>query len=154
VVGYGVTNGHCSYNVKVVNNTLFNNGGTQEGGGIVMTGNTNCTLASKGNVVANNIVYDNVIGLHEEGVSTADVTTYTNNLVYGNKINWGSMRMPHSNDVSANPAFVNYIKAGGGNYHLASGSPAIGKGSATYAAPKDFDGKDRGTTVDIGAYEY
>lgn len=154
VVGYGVTNGHCSYNVKVVNNTLFNNGGTQEGGAIVMTGNTNCTLASKGNVVANNIVYDNVIGLHEEGVSTADVTTYTNNLVYGNKINWGSMRMPHSNDVSANPTFVNYIKAGGGNYHLASGSPAIGKGSATYAAPKDFDGKDRGTTVDIGAYEY
>lgn len=154
VVGYGVTNGHCSYNVKVVNNTLFNNGGTQEGGGIVMTGNTNCSLASKGNVVANNIVYDNVIGLHEEGVSSADVTTYTNNLVYGNKINWGSMTMPHSNDVSANPAFVNYIKAGGGNYHLASGSPAISKGSATYAAPKDFDGKDRGTTVDIGAYEY
>ena len=154
VVGYAVTNGHCSYNVKVLNNTMFNNGGSAEGGGVVMTGNTNCTLASKGNVVANNIVYDNVIGMHEEGVSTADVTTYTNNLVFGNKINWGSMRMPHSNDVSVNPAFVNYIKAGGGDYRLSSTSPAIGKGSATYAAPADFLGKARGTTVEIGAYEY
>lgn len=154
VVGYAVTNGHCSYNVKVLNNTMFNNGGTAEGGGVVMTGNTNCTLASKGNVVANNIVYDNVIGLHEEGVSTADVTTYTNNLVYGNKINWGAMRMPHSNDVSADPAFVNYIRTGGGDYRLRSGSAAIGKGSTTYAAPSDFLAKPRGTPVDIGAYEF
>lgn len=154
VVGYAVTNGHCSYNVKVLNNTMFNNGGTAEGGAVVMTGNTNCSLASKGNVVANNIVYDNVIGLHEEGVSTADVTTYTNNLVFGNKINWGSMRMPHSNDTSADPAFVNYIKAGGGDYRLKAGSPAIGKGAASYAAPADFLGKVRGSTVDIGAYEF
>lgn len=154
VVGYAVTNGHCSYNVKVLNNTMFNNGGTAEGGAVVMTGNTNCSLASKGNVVANNIVYDNVIGLHEEGVSAADVTTYTNNLVFGNKINWGSMRMPHSNDVSADPAFVSYIKAGGGDYRLKVGSPAIGKGSATYGAPNDYLGKVRGSTVDIGAYEF
>lgn len=154
VVGYGVVNGHCSHSAKVLNNTIFNNGGPVEGGGIIMAGNTNCTLASKGNVVANNIVYDNVIGVHEERVTAADVTTYTNNLVFGNKINWGAMRMPHSNDVSANPAFVNYLKDGGGDYRLRSGSPAIGKGSATYAAPLDFLGNVRGSTVDIGAYEF
>jgi hypothetical protein len=154
VVGYAAVYGHCTYNGKVLNNTMFNNGGTSEGGGVVMVGNTNCTLPAKGNVVANNIVYDNVIGLHEERVTAADVTIYTNNLVFGNKINWGAMRMPHSNDVSANPAFVNYIRTGGGDYRLRSTSPAIGKGSATYAAPADFLGKVRGTTVDIGAYEY
>lgn len=154
VVGYAVTNGHCSYNVKVLNNTMFNNGGPVEGGGVVMTGNTKCTLASNGNVVANNIVYDSVIGLHEEGVTTADVTIYTNNLVYGNKINWGAMRMPHSNDVRADPAFVTYFRDGGGDYRVRPGSPAIGKGSAAYAPAHDFLGHRRGASVTLGAYQY
>lgn len=154
VVGYAVVNGHCSHSAKVLNNTMFNNGGPVEGGGVIMAGNTNCTLASKGNIVANNIVYNNVIGLHEERMTAADVTTYTNNLVFGNKVNWGAMRNTHSNDVSADPAFVNYLKDGGGDYRLRVGSPAINRGSATYAPAVDFLGKVRGTTVDIGAYEF
>jgi hypothetical protein len=156
VVGYGVTNGHCSYNVKVLNNTMFNNGGTAEGGGIVMTNNTNCKLPSKGNVVANNLIYDNVLGVHEEGVSKVDVTVYTNNSVFGNKTNWGEMRNAHANDVSADPVFVRYDRAGGGDYRLRSGSPQIGRGSAAQSVPHDFLGKARpgGAAVDIGACQY
>jgi hypothetical protein len=156
VVGYGVVNGHCSYNLKVLNNTLFNNGGTAEGGAIVMTNNVNCNLPNNNNVVANNIIYDNVIGVHEERVTNVDVTLYTNNLVFGNKTNWGVMKNAHKNDISANPAFVNYTKAGGGDYRLSSVSPAIGKGSTTYFAPTDYLGKTRvaGAAVDLGAYKY
>lgn len=155
VVGYGVTNGHCSYLVKVLNNTMFNNGGSVEGGGVVMTNNTNCRLASKGNVVANNLIYDNVLGVHEEGVGSADVTLYTNNSVFGNKTNWGAMRNAHSADMNAAPAFVDYQRDGGGDYRLRRGSPQIAEGSRAHFAPHDFLGKarPRGATVDIGAYQ-
>ena len=155
VVGYAVTNGHCSYNVKVFNNTMFNNGGSTEGGGVVMTNNNNCRLASTGNVVANNLIYDNVLGIHEEGVKQTDVTVYANNSVFGNRTNWGTMRNPHSHDVNVAPAFVNYQRDGSGDYRLRIGSPLIGKGSTEHFAPNDFLGKMRpsGSAVDIGAYQ-
>ena len=155
VVGYGVTNGHCSYNVNVLNNTMFSNGGSTEGGGVVMTNNSNCQLASKGNVVANNLIYDNVLGVHEEGVKQADVTVYANNSVFGNKTNWGTMRNPHSHDVNAAPVFVNYQRDGGGDYRLRIGAPQTGTGSAEHFAPNDFLGKTRpsGAAVDIGAFQ-
>jgi hypothetical protein len=156
VVGYAVTNGHCSYNVKVLNNTMFGNGGTVEGGGVVMTNNTNCSLPSNGNIVANNIIYDNVLGVHEEGVTSGvDVTTYTNNLVYGNTTNYGVMGNPHVNDRTGNPLFVNYIRTGGGNYHLQSTSPAVNTGTSNSAPAFDMDGvaRPQGGAFDIGAYE-
>jgi hypothetical protein len=112
VVGYAVVTGHCSYNVKVLNNTMHNNGGTVEGGGIVMTNNTNCKLPSNGNVVANNIIYKNVLGVHEERVTSADVTSYTNNLVYCNKTDWGAMTNSHTNEVSGGGALSHYTRPG------------------------------------------
>ncbi|HEU4373550.1 MAG TPA: DUF1565 domain-containing protein [Telluria sp.] len=156
VVGYGVTNGHCSYNVNVLNNTMFNNGGSVEGGGVVMTNNSNCRIASNGNVVANNLIYDSVLGVHEEGVGRADVTVYTNNSVFGNKTNWGQMRNSHSHDVNAEPAFVNYQRDGGGDYRLRRDAPQVAKGSTAYFAPHDFLGRARssGSPVDIGAHQH
>jgi hypothetical protein len=154
VVGYGVTSGHCAYNNKIVNNTIFGNGGTVEGGGIILAGNTNCTNSATGYVVANNIIFDSVVGVHEEQQPVG--ATYVNNLVFGNTTNWGSMGNTHTADVVADPQFVNYIRAGGGDYHLKSTSPAINKGSATYAPATDLDGRARpqGTADDIGAYEF
>jgi hypothetical protein len=156
VVGYGATSGHCAYNIKVLNNTMFNNGGTVEGGGVVMTRNTNCALPAKDNVVSNNLIYDNMLGVHEEGLGRSDVTLYTNNSVFGNKTDWGTMRNAHSRDVNAAPVFVNYRRDGEGDYRLRTGSPQIGGGSRAHFAPNDFHGNARpgGTGVDIGAFQH
>jgi hypothetical protein len=42
------------------------------------------------------------------------------------------------------------------NFHLAAGSPAIGRGTATGALSTDIDGKPRNasTGYDIGAYQH
>src|SRR5258708_12848247 len=53
--------------------------------------------------------------------------------------------------IMADPKFAN---AAAGDYHLQSGSPAIGAGAAAYAPSTDLDGKPRSTTPpSIGAYE-
>ena len=64
--------------------------------------------------------------------------------------------LPNTATITADPQFVNYIKTGGGDYHLKSTSPAIDKGISTYAPSTDYDGKVRpqGAGYDIGAYEY
>jgi hypothetical protein len=154
VVGYAVTSGHCAYNNTIINNTIFANGGTSEGGGIILAGNTNCTNPATGYVVANNIIFDNVLGIHEELQPIGAV--YKNNLVFSNITNWGSMGNPHVNDVIANPQFINYSRTGGGDYHLASTSPAIDKGSSTYGPSNDLDGaaRPKGAGIDIGAFEF
>ena len=154
VVAYAINTGHNSYSSKIVNNTMFGNGNPSlDGGGIVITANDFSTQ-SHGFIVANNVIYDSQgVGVHEEGSQGAN--TYSNNLVYGNNTNWGYLNSPHANDVSADPLFVNYIRSGGGNYSLQSTSPAIDKGSSTYAPPIDINGvaRPRGAGIDIGAHE-
>jgi len=177
VVGYGITQGHASYKVIVYNNTVFNCGGTVEGGGIVFTNNTNpSSLPSDNNIVANNNIYNCVYGIHEEGVQAGiDTTRYTNNNVYNDPglvssggtayVTYGNMTNSHTG-ISANPQFVNYLADGGGNYHLQSTSPCRNAGIASstepssgiaHAAPTlDFDGiaRPQEGTFDLGAYEY
>jgi hypothetical protein len=57
--------------------------------------------------------------------------------------------------VSANPQFVSYNPTGTGDYRLQSTSPAINKGTLSYAPTTDFLGvaRPKGGAVDIGAYE-
>jgi hypothetical protein len=51
---------------------------------------------------------------------------------------------------------VKYVRAGGGDYHLATGSPAIDVGSSTFPTPFDLDDASRpyGPAIDLGAYEW
>ena len=56
--------------------------------------------------------------------------------------------------VTSNPLFVNYQTNGTGDYHLASGSPAIEAGSSTNAPTTDFDGTSQTSPPSIGAYAY
>lgn len=156
VVGYGFTQGHCSYSIHCINNTIFSCGGTVEGGGIVFTGNTNCGLASNNNVVTNNIIYDCMIGVHEEGVGAADTTIYAHNLVNGCSVaNWGAMTNSHRDDVNSSPLFVNYVANGSGDYNITSASPAKDVGTSTYAPALDLSGvaRPQNTKWDLGAYE-
>ena len=51
---------------------------------------------------------------------------------------------------------VNYRMDGGGNYHLAAGSPATDAGTTTAAPTNDMDGQMRpmGGRFDIGPYKF
>ena len=60
-----------------------------------------------------------------------------------------------TNLTNADPKFVNYQADGSGDYHLASGSPAINTATSTLAPSTDFDGNPRpyGSAPDCGCYE-
>lgn len=110
--------------------------------------------------VLNNIAYDNYYGVVEFVDSKTNgqmgINYYRNNLVTKNKLNWHGMRNAESNTQTRDPAFVGYANNKLlANFHLASGSGAIGNASLVGAYPTDFDGRERtGEQYCIGAYEY
>ncbi|WP_229518789.1 choice-of-anchor Q domain-containing protein [Massilia rhizosphaerae] len=108
--------------------------------------------------VANNIVYDNVYGISEQG-TTGTQNVYKNNLVYKNSKYNISLRngLVATATVSSDPLLKAYSRtATTPDFHLTSSSPAIGRGTATNAYPTDLDGKPRNSTTgyDIGAYQH
>jgi len=161
VSAYGIHLWHDATNVTVVNNTVFNNGSPgSDGGGIMIGSGEYYNFSGPGdhNTVSNNIIYNNKgAGIQENG-NTGKHNTYTNNLVYGNTTDWSLQNgLMHTNTITADPRFVNYLANGTGNYHLAAGSPAIDRGiEAFYVPTKDFGlrRRPRGAASDIGAYEY
>jgi hypothetical protein len=156
--GAGINGEHDDHNIEIANNTVFGNAGY----GIHWSGcheayNLGCPTT--GINVYNNIVYDNVGGI--QGPDTVDdtgINIVKNNLVFGNatQFDLSSKGLANtSGTIVADPQFVNYIRKGGGDYHLKSTSPAIDKGSSTFAPSTDIDGATRpqGVGVDLGAYE-
>ena len=130
--------------ITLVNDTLFDNGGT---GGSV---NESSTMW-----VTNTIVYSHVDGLREDGSGTL---TGNYNLL-SNDNNYVNGATGGSNDIlNQNPLFVN---AAADDFHLTGNSPAIDKGNNAVCPATDYDGNIRpadgdedGTdTCDIGAYE-
>ena len=102
--------------------------------------------------VHNNIVYDNKVGIAEQGL-TGTHNTYRNNLVFQNGTADWQLRngITHSGTVSLAPQFVRYARKGSVDFRLRSNSPAIGKGVEEQVA-----GKVRNTPagIDIGAYQF
>ncbi|NML61943.1 DUF1565 domain-containing protein [Massilia sp. RP-1-19] len=159
-VVYNVSNAgirlwHDATNNLVANNTVFNSGI-----GVVVSGNGGY-LGSAPNDhtrVANNIIYDNAsYGIQEVG-STGTHNSYVFNLVYKNRgynimLNNGLQAL---GTVNAEPQFVNYIRTGGGDYHPASTSPAVGAALPAASPPTDIEGTVRSTTtgLDIGAFQH
>lgn len=145
---------HDATNVIITNNTIAKS----HYGIIVGGGDYYFTSAGNNNtIVANNIVYDNGIGISEQG-KTGSANKYTNNLVYknGTAISLQSGKTA-TGTVSSDPLFVGYsATAAAPNFHLSSSSPAIARGTATNAPATDIDGKARNSTVgfDIGAYQH
>jgi hypothetical protein len=148
--GGGIHLWHDANHINVANNTSFGNGiGYICGGGDYV----HTTGPADYITFTNNIAFDNTgMGFDEEG-QDGPHNVFSNNLSYQNGTNWRLEHSTHTNDVTANPQFVNYIRTGGGDYHLKSTSPAINKGLATYAPVTDFDGKTRTAPVDLGAFE-
>jgi hypothetical protein len=152
-------------NIHIVNNLAFNNGaivgGVQSGGSIYL----GCPSSTNGNqcndwVIANNILMDNApsggVCFSNEYEDPALVRTLTNNIRYncGSTTFASGSNLSWTKDSTANPLLVNYVNDGSGNYHLTSGSPAIGAGTSLDAPAIDYDGLTRLQSYDIGAYEY
>ena len=116
-------------NCKIVNNTCVGNNsqGIYVGNGV--DGGEGGPAV--GTLVENNICYNNAQGdFYDTGTATSQVT----------------------NLFGVNPQFVN---AAADNFHLQSGSPAIGAGTSIGVPTTDINGNTRPQgRYDIGAYEY
>ena len=118
-------------NARVVNNTFENE--------VSMDRST----VGTGGVWANNIGggWDCVPGV-----------TYTGNV--GKSCSAQDKAVSPPSSTSSQTAPMGWVNAGAFNFHLTSGSPAIGAGSAQYAPTTDREGKARSGAPDAGAYEF
>lgn len=145
---------HDARDVVITNNTI-----TASNTGIIVGGGN--FYHSKGpndyTAVYSNIVYDNRMGISEQG-RTGPNNSYRNNLVYQNsRYNWRLKNdLSHSETVSAPPKFIAHAGDGPLNLKLSGDSPAIGKGTPELAESTDFEGHPRnaGAGYDIGAYQH
>jgi len=143
---------HDATDIQIVNNTVS----SSVFGIIVGGGDFYFTKAGANNVhVHNNIVYDNKYGISEQG-TTGKGNTYKNNLVTKNTTYNFQLRnsLTHTGTISSEPLFAAYSRtAATPGYKLTASSPAVGRGLATYAPKNDIDGKARGSSIDLGAYQ-
>jgi hypothetical protein len=144
---------HDARDLSITGNTVS---GSNTG---IIVGGGNFYFTSGGadnTTVNNNIVYDNKIGISEQG-KTGKSNKYMNNLVYKNSINWALKKgMAHSGSVAAEPQFVSYTRNGSANFRIAPVSPAVGGGTPVDAHPVDIESRPRNATTgyDIGAYQH
>jgi hypothetical protein len=145
---------HDAHDVIITNNTVTaaNTGIIVGGGNFYRTKGPNDRTA-----VYSNIVYDNRIGIAEQG-KTGRNNSYRNNLVYKNgTADWRLKNgLKHSGTVSAPPQFMADGRSARPDLRLGKLSPAIGQGTPAQAESTDFDGKPRnaGAGFDIGAYQH
>lgn len=140
VSSYGIHLWHAATRVTIANNTLFANGSTSMGGGIVLgNGDGPGGGVLNDTRVVNNIVYDNpgasIIEFCYRGHEcTGANNTFANNLVFNNGRPISLRRGRAKNTIAADPQFVDYRPDGSGNYQLRPGSPAIARGLRLTAA--------------------
>lgn len=145
---------HDAHNVIIANNTV-----TTSNTGIIVGANDHYHYSGPADyvMVYNNIVFDNRMGVSEQG-STGTHNSYRNNLVYQNSTyNWSLKNgLTHYNTVASNPLFISYTRTGTPNLRISTSSPAIGRGTSTYAPSTDFLDRPRNATTgyDIGAYQH
>lgn len=154
VAGGGIHLWHDANNVIITNNTV-----TTCTSGIIVGGGDYYYTSGPNNhtVVANNIVYDNKVGIAEQGQTGSDIT-YANNLVYQNSSVDFSLKngLTHTGTVAAPPRFAAYSRNATPDLRIGKNSPAVGKGTSANAALADFAGRPRNalTGYDIGAYQH
>ncbi len=131
---------------KFYNNLVYNN----HAGILVGYGSSDA-------LVANNTIYGNETwGMQiSSSFSGSTNTRVTNNISWGNggqQIIGNGTNTKLENNLTTDPRFVN---AGGYDFGVQAGSPAIDKGVALAEVPTDFTGKARpeGAAYDIGAFE-
>ena len=161
VSAYGIHLWHAATDVTIANNTVFANGTTAIGGGIVIgVGDSPGGVQLKNTKVFNNIVYNNPRGGIQQycysGQSCIGTgNTVSNNLVSGSATLVGMKVGAATGTIGGDPKFVSYNPTGTGDYRLQSSSPAVNKGVAASAPTTDILGvaRPKGGALDLGAYE-
>jgi hypothetical protein len=141
-----ITSYHYATQLIVMNNTVMH----CLDAGIIIAGSS---VTNSNGYVGNNIVVNSPnAGIVENG--SVSGYTYVNNLFYNNGYNYGTTSSAPTGTILASPLFVNDTgSVSSGDYHLRSGSPAIGKGVLKNAPSSNFDGKLwPGGIPNIGAY--
>ena len=138
---------HPMKDIKVINNTFYNNGSGDWGGGISVENPNAENVVIRNNILSQNLSFQIAV----EADIPAENLTVDHNLIddyreYPEEI-YGS------DYVEGNPLFANPSRA---DFHLQEDSPAIDNGSAVDAPSDDFDGNPRpqGAGYDIGAFEF
>jgi parallel beta helix pectate lyase-like protein len=140
-------------NLGVSNVTLFNNTTYDNAKGELRIGDTASNTIVRNNIFWGTKSTDYTIHIMAlSGLQTP--TTLTDNLIYHTNpsfyyLNQGGATI--RNNLNSNPLFVN---AGIADFHLDTGSPAIGKGIVLEEVKYDFDNVPRGVPFDIGAYAF
>jgi hypothetical protein len=158
-VAYRVAEGaihlwHDANRVIITNNTV-----TTSNTGIIVGGGDFYHTKGPADYIAvhSNIVYDNKMGISEQG-KTGRNNTYRNNLVFKNPTYDIRLKngLTHSGTVASDPLFAAYTRSGTPDLRLSASSPAIGRGSPIEALDYDFLERPRNATTgfDIGAYQH
>jgi hypothetical protein len=152
--GYAIVTWHATTNITVFGNTLINNYRSITIGAGDAPGN----VVNDYSLVQNNIIVNSTttaIAESSSGTSSTGIhNRYIDNLIYGGdtaiSLNNGLVA---TGTVNADPKFVNNNGTATGNYHLQSGSPAIGAGLALAGILTDYAGvaRPQSGVTDIGA---
>ena len=158
---YGLHLWHAPNNVTIANNTIFANGSSKMGGGLILgAGDSPGGVVLDNTRVVNNLVYKNprasIVEYCYSGYNCIGKNvTIANNLVSGNGSGISLKTGTHTGTVTSDPQFVSYNPTGTGDYRLKSTSPAVNKGTSNYAPRLDIDNvaRPKGGAYDIGAHE-
>ena len=134
--------GGGSGNVQVYNNTLYDCGSrkTSDAGALDPTGPY---IAAR-----NNIIYQlSGESYINANTNASGISGGSNNIWYGA----GNGPSQTTGNLNSDPKLVN---PSGYDFHLQSSSPAVNAGTSISGLTYDLDGTVRGSTFDIGAYEY
>ena len=152
----GIQSWHAATSVNISNNTVVND--PHNGQGIILGAGDAGNQTNNNSVVANNIVIGSSNEGYSEQGSTGSGNRFFNNLGFNNGQDIVLQTGQSSGFIHADPQFVNgQLTGGGGDYHVASTSPAINAGIGGNGTPtSDFDGAPRpvGSGPDIGPYEF
>jgi hypothetical protein len=154
--GYGLALNHCYTAAEVSSNLFWDNGS----GALVLSGNVEVGCSrNTGTRVNNNIIRDENQHSVDYGVirdQSGGADSAANNLFYNIGAQPRTSGLSESGSIVGDPVMVNFRKDGTGDYHLTSGSPAMGRGTSAIAPSGDFDGRARpsGSTFEIGPFEF
>jgi len=147
-----IDNSNITYNnINFLNNTIYAGTSGSPLSGLRFNFHGNATNIT----IKNNIIHGfKAFPVYMQASGTVSGVSVENNLYYGNGTNSASYATAITNKTEqsnrvGNPNFV----SPGSNFHLQSGSPAIGKGLTISGLTTDFAGNVLNVPPSIGAYE-
>ena len=148
---------HTVDNIHFWNNVILGHVGSRSNmWGIKLPNIGTATNISIKNNIIRDFAYAPIFGNAHAGVETIDNVSIENNIFYQN----GYGNIPRytditptnnttQNNLTSNPLFISST-----DFHLQTGSPAIGKGLKITGITTDYDNKTFNNPPSIGAYEY